>query len=59
MQIGKFTEEDVLTIARTAYQDGTADFEIIPGKCVLLVIDMQDEFVKPNWSPDWVPEATR
>ncbi|MHA1905511.1 MAG: cysteine hydrolase family protein [Candidatus Thorarchaeota archaeon] len=34
-------------------------FEIVPEKCALLVIDMQDEFVKPHWSPDWVPEATR
>jgi nicotinamidase-related amidase len=25
----------------------------------LLVIDMQDEFVKPHWTPFWVPDATR
>jgi alcohol dehydrogenase len=23
------------------------------------VVDMIDEFVKPNWSPYWIPEATR
>lgn len=28
-------------------------------RCALLVIDMQDEFVKPHWTPFWVPEATR
>ncbi|MHA1958426.1 MAG: cysteine hydrolase family protein [Candidatus Thorarchaeota archaeon] len=41
------------------YNEGNPQFEIVPEKCALLVIDMQDEFVKPHWSPDWVPEATR
>ena len=59
MKIGNFTEEDVLNLARKAYRDGSAKFEIIPDKCALLVIDMQDEFVKPRWTPDWVPDATR
>ena len=59
MKIGEFTEQDVLALARRAYNEGRADFEIVPQKCALLVIDMQDEFVKPHWSPDWVPEATR
>jgi nicotinamidase-related amidase len=25
----------------------------------LLVIDMRDEFARPNWTPFWVPDATR
>jgi nicotinamidase-related amidase len=25
----------------------------------LVVVDMIDEFVKPGWSPYWIPEATR
>ncbi|MFW9995467.1 MAG: cysteine hydrolase family protein [Candidatus Odinarchaeota archaeon] len=54
-----YTEEQVLELARKAYKEGTARFEIVPEKCALLVIDMQDEFVKPHWTPDWVPEATR
>jgi nicotinamidase-related amidase len=54
----KFTEEEVLKLARDAYEKGEPNFDIEPGKCALMVIDMQDEFVKPNWSPDWVPEAT-
>ena len=33
--------------------------EIEPGRTALLVIDMIDEFVKPKWSPYWVPDATR
>jgi nicotinamidase-related amidase len=59
MKIGHFTEQDVLNLARKAYDEGVAKFEIVPEKCALLVIDMQDEFVKPHWAPDWVPEATR
>lgn len=59
MEIGNFTEKDVYNLAKKAYDNGCAKFEIFPDKCVLLVIDMQDEFVKPNWSPDWVPEATK
>ena len=59
MKVGKFSEQDVLNLAKKAYNEGDAQFEIVPNKCALLVIDMQDEFVKPHWSPDWVPEATR
>jgi nicotinamidase-related amidase len=59
MKVGNFSEQDVLSLARKAYNEGSAQFEVIPDKCALLVIDMQDEFVKPHWSPDWVPEATR
>jgi len=59
MKIGHFSEKEVLSLARKAYNEGEAQFDIKPVNCALLVIDMQDEFVKPNWSPDWVPEATR
>ncbi len=59
MKIGEFTEQDILDLSRKAYEEGAAKFEIIADKCALLVIDMQDEFVKPHWSPDWIPEATR
>lgn len=55
----RFTEEQVLALARRAYEEGAADFEIVPARCALLVIDMQDEFVRPGWTPYWVPEATR
>ncbi len=53
-----FTEHEVLALARKAYEDN-AQFEVSPERCALLVIDMQDEFVKPGWTPFWVPEATR
>ena len=59
MKVGHFSEQDVLNLAKKAYDEGDAQFEIVSNKCALLVIDMQDEFVKPHWSPDWVPEATK
>lgn len=59
MRQDTFTEDQVLSLARKAYNDGRASFEITPQRCALLVIDMQDEFVRPHWTPDWVPEATR
>ncbi len=59
LKAGEFTEDFVLHLAKRAYSQGDAEFEIKPEQCALLVIDMQDEFVKPHWSPDWVPEATR
>lgn len=54
-----YTEVEVLEFARHAYQNGQATFDIIPDRCALLVIDMQDDFVKPGWTAYWVPEATR
>ncbi|MFX1308264.1 MAG: cysteine hydrolase family protein [Promethearchaeota archaeon] len=59
MKVGSFSEQDVYNLAKKAYNEGNARFEIVLDKCALLVIDMQNEFVKPHWSPDWVPEATR
>ena len=59
MEIGNFSEKEVLDLARKAYSEGNANFKIVPETCALLVIDMQDEFVKPHWSPDWVPDATK
>ncbi len=56
---GNFTERQVLELARRIYEEGNAQFDIVPKNCALLVIDMQDEFVKPHWTPYWAPEATR
>lgn len=57
--LGGFSEEWVLKRARQQYTDGQARMDIEPARTALLVIDMIDEFVKPNWSPYWVPDATR
>jgi nicotinamidase-related amidase len=54
-----YTEKEVLELAKRAYRSGDASFEIERGHCALLVIDMQNEFVRPKWTPYWVPEATR
>ncbi|MFH1194888.1 MAG: isochorismatase family cysteine hydrolase [bacterium] len=54
-----FTEEQVLKFAKEAYENGDASFKIGSNSCALLVIDMQDEFVKPGWTPYWAPAATR
>jgi nicotinamidase-related amidase len=59
MTVTSFTEEQVLSLARMAYHECDAMFTIVPEKCALLVIDMQEEFVKPGWTPYLVPEATR
>jgi nicotinamidase-related amidase len=54
-----YNEQQVLEIANTAYHSGVATFPLTLEHTALLVIDMQAEFVRPNWSPYWVPEATR
>ncbi|GAA3260379.1 cysteine hydrolase family protein [Nonomuraea helvata] len=54
-----YTEEWVTARAQAAYEQGQASFTIRPERSALLVIDMQDEFVEPGWSPYWVPAATR
>jgi nicotinamidase-related amidase len=54
-----YTEEEVVAMARRAYREGRATFELDPQRSALLVIDMQDEFVRPGWTAYWVPEATR
>ncbi|GBF35130.1 nicotinamidase [Desulfocucumis palustris] len=59
MRAGGFTEQNVLDMARRGHEEGNAGFEVVKENCALLVIDMQDEFVKPHWTPYWVPEATR
>lgn len=59
MKTGKYTEGQVATLGRRAYLEGEAGFEISAEKSALLVIDMQEEIVRPHWSPFWVPEATR
>jgi nicotinamidase-related amidase len=59
MELGSFTEEQVLARARHQYDEGRAKIEVEPGATALVIVDMLDEFVKPEWSPFWVPEATQ
>jgi nicotinamidase-related amidase len=59
MRLGSYTEEEQLETARRQYEHGQADMGIEAGATALIVVDMMDEFVKPNWCNLWVPEATR
>jgi nicotinamidase-related amidase len=59
MSDSMYSEEEVLRLAQLGYTEGSAAFPVIPARSALLVIDMQDEFVRPGWTPYWVPEATR
>src|SRR5262245_47440004 len=54
-----YSEEQVRDLARRAYRGGTASFAIDRARSALLIVDMQDEFVRPGWTPFWVPEATK
>jgi nicotinamidase-related amidase len=53
-----YAEDEILKLARDAY-DGDATFPVEPHRCALLVIDMQDEFVRPGWTTSWIPAATQ
>ena len=54
----EYTEREVSSLARKAYSSNPS-FRVKHERCALLVIDMQDEFVRPGWTPFWVPETTR
>lgn len=58
-ELGEFDEEYILKSAKENYEGGIADIRIDPRKTALIVVDLTKEFVKPNWSPYWIPEATR
>lgn len=49
---------EVSSLAKKPYH-ANPPFRVQREQCALLVIDMQDEFVKPGWTPFWVPEATK
>jgi nicotinamidase-related amidase len=54
----KYSREIVFAAAKQAYNNGNVQFDVKTESCCLLVIDMQDEFVKPEWTSSWIPEAT-
>jgi len=56
---GEFTEEYILAKARRDYAHGEASIKINPRKSALIVVDMLEEFTKPNLTPSWIPEATK
>jgi nicotinamidase-related amidase len=56
--LGSFTAADITAAAARQYTAGEADMHIVPGRTALLIVDMIDEFVRPQWTPYWIPEAT-
>ncbi|MGD0637847.1 MAG: isochorismatase family cysteine hydrolase [Nitrososphaerales archaeon] len=56
---GEFTADYQLQKARRDYEAGRATIKIDPRKSALIVVDMIEEFTKPNFAPLWVPEATK
>lgn len=58
-RLGQYTEDDVRALAREAYERGVPSTAFDLQRAALLVIDMQDEYIKPGWTAGWVPEATR
>jgi nicotinamidase-related amidase len=58
-RLGSYTEQDVLDLAREAYERGRTSAPFDLRHAALLVIDMQAEFVEPGWTANWIPEATR
>jgi nicotinamidase-related amidase len=56
--LGSFTEQVIAAEAARQYEHGVAAMEVTPGRTALVIVDMIDEFVRPNWSPYWIPEAT-
>ena len=54
-----YTEEQLVKTATDKYHSGLATFDYSAKTSALIVIDMQDEFVKPGWTSSWIPEATR
>lgn len=56
--LGSFTEEIIAAQAAHQYRHGVARMHVVPGRTALVIIDMIDEFVRPNWTPYWIPAAT-
>jgi nicotinamidase-related amidase len=58
-KLGQFDEQYQLKKAKEQYERGEASFKINRKKTAVIVVDMLEEFTKPNWAPCWTPEATR
>ena len=56
---GEFTENYILTKAKRDYESGAASIKINLKKTALIVVDMVEEFTKPNQAPSWIPDATK
>jgi nicotinamidase-related amidase len=57
-KLGEFTAEYQRERAERDYESGIAGIKVEARKSALIVIDMIEEFTKPDYSPFWVPDAT-
>ena len=55
---GQFTADYILKKAKAQYETGEATIKINPKRTSLVIIDMIEEFTKPNFTPSWIPDAT-
>lgn len=55
----RYEEGEILKEAQKQYGEGRAAWGIDPKRTALIVIDMEDEFVKPEYSVHWIPDAYR
>ena len=58
-KLGEFTEALILKQAQHEYDHGEARVPLRVSSTSLLCVDLLKEFVEPQWSPLWIPEATR
>jgi nicotinamidase-related amidase len=56
--VNHISEDDVRRFAERGYRDGVAAVPVVAARSALIVVDMQNEFVRPRWSPYWIPGAT-
>jgi nicotinamidase-related amidase len=56
--MGSYGETWLLSEAARQYEGASPWPELAEGRKALLVVDMIDAFVRPNWSPLWCPSAT-
>ncbi len=56
-KLGEFDRDFIARTAREAYDHGEAPFDFGKAKTALIVVDMLEEFVRPDWTPYWIPAA--
>lgn len=56
-ELGGFDRDYIAKAAKEAYANGEAPFEWGRVKTALIVVDMLEEFVRPEWTPYWIPAA--
>ncbi len=58
-KLGEFTAKHQREKAKRDYESGVAGIEVDRRKSALIVVDMIEEFTKPQYAPFWVPDATK